>query len=84
MVFQKNKDSKKTARGERLLPSIGGTKMKRSKSFPLTTNDTKQARFCQWKANMCTRQINLEVCEARLNIRQELLKDNEDVFGGKD
>ena len=84
MVFQKKKDSEKTARGEKLLPSIGGTKIKRSNSFPLTTNDTKHATFCQWKANMFTRQINLEVREARLNIRQELLKNNEDVFGGKD
>ena len=31
-----------------------------------------------------SQQTKAEVCAARLSISQELLKDNEDVFGGKD
>ena len=46
-----------------------GTELKRCRSFPVRTNDTK---------------TNLEVRASRLSISEELLKENEEVCGGKD
>ena len=77
-------DLKSAASGVKLHQSMEGTRLKRSRSFPVTTNDSKPARFFQGGANIGTQQTTLEVCLARLNIRQELLKDDEDYFGGKD
>ena len=76
-------DLKSAASGVKLHQSIEGTKLKRSRSFPVTTNDSKPARFYQGEADIGTQKTTLEVCTARLRIQQEFLED-ENFFGGKD
>ena len=55
-----------------------GTKMKRSRSFPVRTSDTKPDRFYQRKINIgVQQQTNLEVCASRLSKYQSRALERE-------